>query len=317
MVSKTVRETAARIRALKIQGASAVRKAVVCAVKKSVAESKAKSASAFRKELRANMLLLATARPTEPETRTALRIILHAAQQKLPLEKLKYAVQRTCLEYEKDRAAAMDKIAEAGAGLIRKGSTVLTHCHSHTVEKVLLRAWKKKKLKGVIATETRPRWQGRITAANLARNGVPVTFIVDSAAGTFIKDADYFFTGADAVLSDGSVVNKIGTRLISLAAREENTPHFVCTSSFAFDPATFFGKPEEIEERAVEEVWDKKLKKVRVRNPAFDVTERELVKGIVTEQGIFAPEQFSLMMFEKMKIGSGKFVSLIELLKGK
>jgi len=312
---ESVKSIVRDIRALKIQGASQVRKAVVRAVKISVQESTAKTVNQFRKELKEDMLALATARPTEPETRTAIRIILKETMKNRQLSELKENVMIECLGYELNRKKAMGKIAKIGAKKLKSKHVVFTHCHSHTVEGILIEMKKQKLLKHVYLTETRPRWQGRITAKNLTKAGIPCTLMVDSAARHFIHEADVFLTGCDAIIANGAVVNKIGTSMISLAAKKLKIPHYVATSSHSFDPATFFGAKETIEERPVKEVWEKKFKKLTVRNPAFDVTEPELVTGIICEKGIFTPKRFVRQMARDLVLEGKKFVSLIELLK--
>ena len=291
-MSKSVKKTVKEIKTLKIQGSSKVRNAILLALKKSMHESSAKTLIAFKREMENNALALLKARPTEPESRTAIRIILKAASAHTQsLGEAKDSVIDAIDAYEKNRAQAMKTIAEYGANLITKDSVVFTHCHSHTVEDILKRA--KSKIKYVIATETRPRFQGRITAANLTNAGLAVQMIVDSAASRFIGEADLFITGCDAVLGNGDIVNKIGTAQISLAAGKEDVPHFIATSSHCFDPLSYFGIPETIEQRPVEEVWDKNLKGLSIRNPAFDITPAHYIQEIITEKGVFAPETFA------------------------
>ena len=316
MVSKTLKKVLRDIRSLKIQGSSKVRKAIVHALKQSVFESKAKTIPAFKAELKKNAFELVKARPTEPETRTAIRIILKAASlETQKLQELKDAVVEATENYEINRKKAMETIAEYGANAIEKGDVIFTHCHSHTVEGILVKA--KRKIDYVIATETRPKLQGQITATNLSKAGIEVKFVVDSAAYRFMKDADKFFTGCDAVLVDGGVVNKIGTAQISLAAWRFNVPHYVATSSHCFEPITYFGIPEEIEQRNPKEVWEKKLKKVKVLNPAFDITEQEYVQAIISELGVMGPEMFAMEMVQQLELNKRKreFMSLLQLLK--
>ena len=161
MPGKIVAETASRISRMEIQGSAAVRRAIVQALKKSAARSKAKTAVAFQRELQRNALTLLRARPTEPEARTAVRIILKAASlETANLQDLRDSVLSAMRCYEKDRKEAMRRIALYGSRLIQKGDIILTHCHSHTVEEVLKKA--RKKIKMVYCTETRPLFQGRI-----------------------------------------------------------------------------------------------------------------------------------------------------------
>jgi len=318
MTAKSFDTVIDNIEDLKIQGSSKVRKAAVQALKQSVQKSKAKTLVAFRRELQRHCLQILKARPTEPETRTALRIILKAGS--LPgqdLQEVKDHVLKTIRSYEKDRKETMQKIALYGSRLIEKGDTLLTHCHSHTVEEIFKKA--KKKIEMVYCTETRPLFQGRITAMNLAKAGIPVTMIIDSAADKFMHPVDKVFIGCDAVLSDGSIVNKIGSTQIANSAKKHHNPLFVCTSSHCFDPATYFGFEEEIEERDKGEVWKKAPKKVKVRNPAFDIVNAFYVQAIVTEIGVFDPENFALEMYNRLDLGKRKepFLGLLDMIRKK
>ncbi len=313
MESKSLKKVLRDIRCLKIQGSSAVRKAVVAALRESVLESRAPTVVAFKNELKRNAFELVKARPTEPETRTAIRIILKAASLETNnLQALKDAVVEAAEQYEENRKKAMKAMAEYGSNIIEKGDVVFTHCHSHTVEEIFVKA--RKKIDYVIATETRPKFQGRITAERLSKRGIEVVHIVDGAAYTFMEEADKFFAGCDAVLADGSIVNKIGTAQIALAAWRYNTPFFVATSSHCFEPVSYFGMPEIIEERPAAEVWSKKLKGVKVRNPAFDITNANYVRYIITELGVFSPKMFALEMVRQLELGKRKqeFMGLLK-----
>lgn len=303
MKAESFGRTMKDIRALKIQGSSNVRKAAVQALKKSVSGSRAKTLVAFRRELQGHCMRVLKARPTEPETRTALRIVLKAASlHSRDLQEVKHHVLGTIRNYEADRKEAMEKIALYGSRLIEKGDTLLTHCHSHTVEEIFKKA--KSKIKMVYCTETRPLFQGRITAASLASAGIPATLIVDSAADKFMHPVDKVFVGCDAVLSNGSIVNKIGTTHVAMSAKKHHNPFFACTSSHCFDPATYFGFEEKIEERSPDEVWKERPKKVNIRNPAFDVVDAFYVQAIVSELGVFDPENFAMEMYHRLELGT-------------
>lgn len=277
---------------LRVQGASRVQQAAVQAMYWTGKESKAKTVAGFRSELQKTGVALIRSRPTEPGLRTAVRIVWKASHQKgWSLGELRKGVLEKCRLFAKEREWMLQQIAEVGKQMVPKKAIVFTHCHSNTVEEILKKAHKK--IEMVYCTETRPLFQGRITATNLSKAGIPVTQIVDSAAASFIGKADLFLTGADAILANGDVVNKIGTRGISLAAQKEKVPHLVAASSHVFDPLTVFGWREKIEERNWREVWPKKPKKVRVLNPAFDETPASQVKAIVSELGMLKPKTFA------------------------
>jgi ribose 1,5-bisphosphate isomerase len=101
--------------------------------------------------------------------------------------------------------------------------------------------------------------------------------------------ADIVLVGADAITSEGNVINKIGTSTIAVTADEARTPFYVIAELLKFDPATMFGEYEKIEERSSDEIWKDAPKGLVVRNPAFDVTKRDLIHGIICEEGIITP----------------------------
>lgn len=298
IVQKTVKE----IKELRIQGASNVRKKSVEAILLSVNESKAKTKVTFRREFLKNIHLLYTARPTEPELRTALRILKKSISDKgLEVEEMKKRISDTAINYEKERKESLEKIAHFGATLIRPRSTILTHCHSSSTIDVLIKA--KRKIDHVYCCEARPLFQGRMTVTDLTNAGIDATLIVDNAASTFLKKCDYFFTGADALLADGDVVNKIGTNQISTVCKRYETPHYVCASTHKFEPGSFFGKDEPIEQRSPDEVWEKESRgKIMIENPAFDRTDSRFIEGIVTELGVFSPQQLTEILYKKLEL---------------
>ena len=102
--------------------------------------------------------------------------------------------------------------------------------------------------------------------------------------------ADIAIVGADALTSEGNIVNKIGTATIALVAREARVPFYVVSELMKFDSATLWGEYEGIEERSRDEVWKEAPEKLTVRNPAFEVVKREFIHGIICEEGIIPPQ---------------------------
>ena len=299
--SKIVKKTVVDIKSLKIQGATKIREKAVQALVTSVELSKAKTPAQFRHEFLINATALFYARPTEPALRTAILILKKSISQKdLSVFEMKTIICETAEDYEQGRQRSLKAIAEYGSNLIEKNSNILVHCHSHSVMDVLKSA--KKKINTVYCTETRPLYQGRISVKELADAGLNAVLIVDNAASTVMKDCDYFFTGADAILADGDVINKIGTNQISINAQKYHTPHYALCSTHKFEPATFFGKPEPIEQRAINEIWEKKPRNVKIRNPSFDRTDSALIEGIISELGVFPPEQFAAKLYDKLDL---------------
>jgi ribose 1,5-bisphosphate isomerase len=181
------------------------------------------------------------------------------------------------------------KIAKFGNKIVKDNYLIMTHCHSGEALSVIKHAWKSKKKISVIATETEPLHQGIKTVKELAKEKIPVTLIVDSAMGYFMKSVDMVIVGTDAIriVEPKGVVNKIGTLLLALAAKKYNKPFYVVGNLLKIDKRKFF----KIEERPYKEVYHK-LKGVKIRNPAFDVVPFNLVTGIVNEKGVFKTNEF-------------------------
>ncbi|HID09392.1 TPA: S-methyl-5-thioribose-1-phosphate isomerase, partial [Candidatus Micrarchaeota archaeon] len=284
------------IRALRIQGARNVALAALRAVRLVIERT---DPDRLEEQVRKVVLDLARTRPTEPAMRDALTYVLRKLRSASSREELLDALER----YEEEVRSAEEKIADYGARRIPDGGVIITHCHSTTVVGVLRRAREKGKEFRVIVTETRPLYQGKITARRLLEAGIPVTYIVDSAAYLFMRDADLYLTGADAITSDGYVVNKVGTALMAVAAERFDVPYYVAASTLKYDPVTAAGFPEHIEERDPAEVIDPgELPGAEVRNPAFDVTPPDLVAGIVSEIGVYAPQIFPAMVSQSRDV---------------
>ncbi len=297
----SVKITAKKIKALKIQGASKVREKAINALVSQTLNSKQTNPTLFRKEFLKNAKILFDARPTEPALRTGIRILKKSISGKhLSVEQMKKIIKKTDEGYGLNRKQAMKKMSKYGAKLIPKGSTIMTLCHSHSVIDVLIRA--KKNIDHVYCLETRPLFQGRMTASDLSKAGIKTTLIIDNAASTVLKKCDFFFTGADALLADGDVVNKIGTNQISTLCKRYDTKHYAVTSTHKFEPSSFFGNDEPIEQRALSEVLPKKISKVAVANPAFDRTDSSLIEGIICEKGVFPPEVLSSKLYDSLNL---------------
>jgi ribose 1,5-bisphosphate isomerase len=295
---ESIRVTVEKIRRLEVQGARNVAIATLNAMETLAKETKAKTRKAFLDELAEAKDALFSARETEPLMRNAVRWVIARVEdsdERNPVE-LCNLVARSAQNFQKNLQISRERIAEIGSKRIRDGSVVFTHCHSSTVTYMLAKAFKEGKKFEVVCTETRPAFQGRITAKEMLGLGVKTTFIVDSAARSFINNVDLVVVGADAITSEGNVVNKIGTGTIALLAREARKPFYVVSELLKFDPATLYGEYERIEERSRNEVWAEAPAELKVRNPAFDVTPRDLIHGLICEEGIVSPQSVAEVM---------------------
>jgi ribose 1,5-bisphosphate isomerase len=264
-------------------------------------EKTAKTRQEFMIELSDARDVLFASRSTEPLMRNAVRWIISQVGDsgKEKVDPLAEGVVSSAGRFLSDLEASKERIAEIGSKRIRDGMVVFTHCHSSTVTNILRKAKEDGKTFEVICTETRPVFQGRITAKELLSFGIKTTFIVDSAARSFIRNADIVIVGADAITSEGNIINKIGTGTIALVAHEARKPFYVVAELLKFDPATVCGEYEKIEERSPDEVWKDAPEKLEIHNPAFDVTRRNFIHGIICEEGIIPPHAVSEVIHRK------------------
>ena len=253
--------------------------------------------SSLKDESRAKMLNrlalfkkeLFSARPTEPAMRNALNYAFAKLEHESDLIS---SLNKRLKEAEEHLANSNKKIAEIGSKKIKNGMIVFTHCHSSSVMEILKLAKKRGVKFEVHNTETRPKFQGRITAKELIDAGIPVTHYIDSAARLALKKADLMLIGADAVTTEGKIINKIGSELFAEIAEKHNIPVYSCTDSWKFDSETIFGYEEEIESRSPDEIWSRAPKKIKIVNLAFEKVNPNLITGIISELGVYPAEIF-------------------------
>ncbi|MCS7109711.1 MAG: S-methyl-5-thioribose-1-phosphate isomerase [Candidatus Micrarchaeota archaeon] len=289
---KEVKRIMSDIKSLKIQGARRVAAATAKALVLQIKKSKAKTKEEMMKEIEEVSQKLLSLRPTEPMARNTLRFFFARLERGRDVDEIKKIAEETHRIYERQFTESFIKITEYGSEMIWDGQTILTHCHSTTVNSILIRAHKKKRIK-VYCTETRPLYQGHLTAKELSSAGVDVTLIVDSAVRYIMKEVDTVLVGADAIATDGSLYNKIGTATIATVAYDMKVPFYSATQIYKFDPLTKFGRMTEIEMRDPKEVIAKPFKGLKVINPSFDLTPPSYIRAYITELGIIPPQNIS------------------------
>jgi ribose 1,5-bisphosphate isomerase len=287
-----VRETAKKIKNMEIRGAGKIARSAALALKRYARDSEAKTREEFIEGLMKAGDILISARPSAVSLPNTVKLILREVEgSTLDVKGLKELVAVTADNFIEDSKNAVEKIGEIGSGRIQDGDVILTHCNSQVAISVIKAAHRQGKKIEVFATEARPWYQGHLTVKALAKEGIPVTLIVDSAVRVFIKKIDKVIVGADSIAVNGAVVNKVGTSQLALIANEARKLFFVCAESYKFSPATVLGEIIEIEERDPSEVADPtKFRGVKIRNPVFDVTPPEYVDLIITEKGVMPPQ---------------------------
>jgi ribose 1,5-bisphosphate isomerase len=287
----SVDEVAGAIRRMEIRGAGRIARNGVEAIMDLVAEHQGDDLEALLLEIDTAREKILASRPTAVSLWNGVQAALRGVAGASSVEEAKELVSRNSERFIERSNKALEVIGRIGARRIRGGDTVLTHCNSQAALSVILTAYREGKAVEVIATESRPWRQGLLTVRQLADAGVPVTMIVDSAVRAVMRDVDVVVVGADTITSSGTVINKIGTSQIALAAHEARVPFLVCSETYKFSPMTLGGEMVEIEERGRGEVVDEGEvpDSVKVRNPVFDATPPEYVDSIITEIGMIPP----------------------------
>ena len=294
-LSKRAKRLAEDIRAIRIQGAHRVAKYGIIAFvyEMNVYARRSRGPDELLTRARSVADMLKGLRPTEPMLINYLDDILYdinnlAEQKRLSSSVLRGYLARKLKTILKQMDGARARLARAGSRLIKPGDRILVHCHSTSVMLTLKTAWNSGKRFEVVATETRPLYQGHRTVRDLLSYGIPTTLIVDSGVGTVIDEIDKVFVGGDAVGLNGQLANKIGTKTIAELAYRRGIPFYSCVELYKLDR-----RPDiPIEYRNPREVLAHIPKGLKVLNPAFDITPSKHISGFVTEQGVLKPREY-------------------------
>ena len=227
--------------------------------------------------------LLADARPSMPSIANMAYMVLGDVERLTSAgmtleEAVESAVRSAVKDYQR---RLRDTIKEA-VKLLSGYRCILTHSYSSTIAAAIELCEDLK----IIVTESRPRFEGVRLAERLASSGFDVTLIVDSAASYILErgEVDAVVVGCDAILDDCSIVNKIGTRMIALAAREVKTPFYVVADLWKAAVHGF-----SFEEHSSMEVYGKDMEGINVRNPYFERVPPRLISKFITEEGALTP----------------------------
>lgn len=305
--NEKVEEIARDIKRMKIRGAGKIARSAAEALLITAQWSRARDSSSLFRELETSAKLLLGTRPTAVSLPNSIRYIMfrvrEAQKRGIELKDLRSLIVKTATDFIQNSVKSVERIGEIGARRIEDGDLIMTHCNSAATTAVLKTALNQGKHFEVFVCETRPRFQGRITAKALSEMGISTSLIVDGAARFFMAKMDKAIVGADAVAANGAVVNKVGTSMVALAAHESRVLFFVAAETYKFSPETMLGQLVKIEERDPSEIiTEKELKKmpnVEVLNPAFDVTPSEYIDLIITEKGIISPQAAIMVIQEE------------------
>jgi len=306
------------IKKLSIRGAPLIGVSVALGYALAAINSKAKTISGLKKDLKAACGKLKKTRPTAVNLFWALKRMEDRfssiskgdcfTPSGFAMTNIKKEILKEALAILTQDRAMCREIGRNGARLIKNNDVVLTHCNAGmlatagygTALSIFYEAKKQGKRFKVYAGETRPLMQGsRLTMWELMKNGIDATLICDDMAAATIRDKGVkkIIVGADRIARNGDAANKIGTYGLSVLARHHGIPFYVAAPSSTIDRDMTTGKAIPIEERKQEELIyiGKKMtapEKAKVYNPAFDVTPHQLITAIITESGVYENKRF-------------------------
>lgn len=296
------------IRSLRVRGAPAIGVTAAFGLVVALKQQRPATVEDALQTLNEAVAYLAESRPTAVNLFWALhrmKAIAESNAAALTLDRFIALLEsEACAICDEDKRCCR-AIGDHGAPLIRPGFGVLTHCNAGalatagygTALAVMYRAHERGVPFNVYADETRPLLQGaRLTAWELAQQGISVTVICDSAAAQVMREGrvQIVIVGADRIAANGDTANKIGTYALAQLARVHNIPFYVAAPLSTFDPALDHGGLIPIEQRSATEIshsFDCQTTPdgIAVYNPAFDVTPAALIHGFVTEKGMLRP----------------------------
>jgi methylthioribose-1-phosphate isomerase len=312
---RTAAEVARAIRTMVIRGAPAIGVAAAMGIALGMRRSKSTGTQKFAAEFFKICELMASTRPTAVNLFWAIermkRSLAAGAQAGESVDQIKDRLDGEAQAIHDEDLASCRAMGVFGAGVVPDEARILTHCNAGalatagygTALGVIRGAVEAGKRVTVLADETRPFLQGaRLTAWELARDGIETTVITDSMAGAMMQQGqvDIVVVGADRIAANGDTANKIGTYSVAVLAGEHGIPFYVAAPLSTIDLSTPDGRHIPIEERSAREVTHLGSSQItpdgaRIRNPAFDVTPHRFITGIITERGILrAPYTESL-----------------------
>ena len=305
---RTAEEMVEAIQTLRVRGAPAIGICAAYCLYVLARSIEAEDPAAFQSRLGGCSAQLNASRPTAVNLSWALEEMEKTAALHLgePRPLLLEALYQKAVEIHEDDIAKCRAISEYGLSLLKEGDGVLTHCNAGplatsrygTAQGPFFLAAERGMGIRVFADETRPLLQGaRLTSYELHRAGVDVTLICDNMASMVMKNGwvQACFVGCDRVAANGDTANKIGTSGVAILAKHYGIPVYVLGPTSTVDLSCPDGDHIPIELRDPEEIktlWYEKpmaLPGVKCYNPSFDVTDHQLISGIVTEKGICRP----------------------------
>jgi len=169
------------------------------------------------------------------------------------------------------------KIFENGRSYFSKVKTIITISNSFSVSQFIINLHSLGQLNEVIVCESRPVMEGRVLAEKLLDHGINVRLITDAAVSYYMEDVDTAIIGADKILADGSVINKIGSKQLAIVCKHFKTPLYVVADKTKYSKSNKF----DAEKYPQNEIWDYKHKNLIIDNIYFECIEKTMITKII------------------------------------
>ena len=273
-------------------GASQLAKAAIEVIEKYVTTYNTHSIDDLNSKLSHLCDHLTTLRPSMIAISNRVREFQKRSQQiKLQdIEHYKKQLITLCHQIITESQNAKSNIYNFASHIIKKQKTFMLHSFSSTLQHV----FNMKKSKKIFVTESRPLCEGVTLAESLNQIGHHVTLITDMESGTFIPQCDSVWVGADTFFTDGTVINKMGTFILSLLAKYNNIPFYVVTEWDKRTPSTYNHHHLHLEEKPGSEVYTGSAN-FNIKNIYFDITPPQNITQFITEKGVFTPSELTTL----------------------
>ncbi|WP_017651920.1 S-methyl-5-thioribose-1-phosphate isomerase [Fortiea contorta] len=306
-------DMARAIKTMIVRGAPAIGVAAAYGMYLGAREIETSNRDEFLQQLEKVAQLLRSTRPTAVNLFWAINRMMRTAYESIgTVAEIRQTLLQTAQALNAEDLQTCQAIGDRGLTALPSTPdklTLLTHCNAGalatagygTALGVVRSAWREGRLEKVFADETRPRLQGaKLTAWECVQEGIPVTLITDNMAAHCMQQGliHAVVVGADRIAANGDTANKIGTYSLAIVAKAHQVPFFVAAPLSTIDFELSDGSQIPIEERNPEEIYQVgetilTPTGVEFYNPAFDVTPAELITGIITENGVFAPGELA------------------------
>jgi len=265
---------------------------------------------------------------------TFLKLAVAALDRDMSLQEVQEVLVETIDAYIQERIDLADgAISKHAASKIVDGDVILTYGCSNVVEVLLLEAARDKGVDSfrVIVVDSRPLLEGRALVGRLAEAGIECTYILLNALSyVMMREVTKVFLGASALMSDGSVLSRVGTAGVALMAHSNNVPVLVCCETYKISnrvqlesiTGNEMGNPDDVvtagcamdgssgcsdgadgtstgtqQNKSIISDW-RTIPNLKVMNLLYDLTPSEFVSGIVTEMGILPATSVAVLLRE-------------------